>query len=156
MSDISKIGSIPHAAPDAHPTPHKKPQRQPDAVAPPTKPEPASRFTPTPAPQFSSWEPAAFNAHLMRAGGDVQPIHAEDPLKPIDKPDMSTMALGEEGGGPDMTTMALGEEGGGPDMTTMAVGEEGGGVQPIHAEDPLKPIDKPDMTTMAIGEEGGK
>jgi len=49
----------------------------------------------------------------------------------------TTMALGEEGGG-EVTTMALGEEGGG-EVTTMALGEEGGG----------------EVTTMALGEEGG-
>ena len=51
------------------------------------------------------------------------------PPPPIDPP-MTTMAIGEEGGGPPMTTMAIGEEGGGPPMTTMAIGEEGGGPIP--------------------------
>ncbi|WP_199925541.1 hypothetical protein [Paenibacillus bouchesdurhonensis] len=53
----------------------------------------------------------------------------------LDRPIVTTLAVGEEDGGPIMTTMALGEEGGGPIMTTLAVGEEGG------------------ATTLAIGEE---
>jgi len=48
---------------------------------------------------------------------------------------LTTMAVGEEGGG--ATTLAVGEDGGG-EVTSMAVGEEGGG----------------EVTTMAIGEEG--
>lgn len=51
------------------------------------------------------------------------------------KPPVTTLALGEEGGG-GVTTLALGEEGGG--ATTKALGEEG-----------------PIFTTLAIGEEGG-
>jgi len=58
------------------------------------------------------------------------------------EPRMTTLAVGEEGGG-GATTMALGEEGGGGGggVTTMAVGEEGGGGGTV--------------TTMAVGEEGG-
>lgn len=51
------------------------------------------------------------------------------------RPPVTTLALGEEGGGV-VTTLALGEEGGG--ATTKALGEEG----PIY-------------TTLAVGEEGG-
>jgi len=40
-----------------------------------------------------------------------------------DTGNVTTMAVGEEGGG-EVTTMAVGEEGGG-DVTTMALGEEG-------------------------------
>ncbi len=57
----------------------------------------------------------------------------------------STEAIGEEdagGGRPDITTAAIGEEGGGGTVTTQAVGEEGGD-------------GRPDITTAAIGEEGG-
>lgn len=54
----------------------------------------------------------------------------------LDRPIITTLAVGEEGDGPIMTTLALGEEGGGgPIYTTLAVGEEGG------------------ATTLAIGEE---
>ncbi|HEX6722312.1 MAG TPA: hypothetical protein VF107_12140 [Burkholderiaceae bacterium] len=49
--------------------------------------------------------------------------------------EVTSAALGEEGGG-DVTSAALGEEGGG-DVTSAALGEEGG-----------------DVTTMALGEEG--
>ncbi len=44
-------------------------------------------------------------------------------VSPID-PIMTTMALGEEGGG-FYTTQSIGEEGGHP-ITTFAIGEEGG------------------------------
>lgn len=47
------------------------------------------------------------------------------PPLPIKKPPMTTLALGEEGGGGHMTTMMVGEEG--PVVTTLAIGEEGGG-----------------------------
>ena len=50
------------------------------------------------------------------------------------RPPVTTLAIGEEGGG--ITTLALGEEGGG--VTTKAIGEEG-----------------PIFTTLAVGEEGG-
>jgi hypothetical protein len=43
---------------------------------------------------------------------------------PICPPEVTTLALGEEGGDW-ATTLALGEEGGG-EITTMAIGEEGG------------------------------
>lgn len=45
--------------------------------------------------------------------------------KPIKKPPITTLAVGEEGG-PIITTLALGEEGGGV-ATTLAIGEEDGG-----------------------------
>ena len=51
------------------------------------------------------------------------------------RPPVTTLAVGEEGGGV-VTTLALGEEGGG--VTTKALGEEG----PVY-------------TTLALGEEGG-
>lgn len=53
---------------------------------------------------------------------------------PRKRPDVTTLAVGEEGGC--ATTLAIGEEGG--VATTLAVGEEG-----------------PIFTTLAIGEEGG-
>jgi hypothetical protein len=56
------------------------------------------------------------------------------PRLPIKRPPVTTMAVGEEGGG--ITTMMVGEE---DKATTLAVGEEGGGT----------------VTTLAIGEEGG-
>lgn len=43
--------------------------------------------------------------------------------RPIVKPPVTTLAIGEEG--PIMTTMMVGEEDG-PIATTMAIGEEGG------------------------------
>jgi hypothetical protein len=54
--------------------------------------------------------------------------------KPIDPPEYTTLALGEEGGDyPPATTRAWGEEGGDgppligpPEVTTLALGEEGG------------------------------
>lgn len=52
------------------------------------------------------------------------------------RPRVTTLAVGEEGGGP-ITTLAIGEEGGGV-VTTLALGEEG-----------------PTVTTLAVGEEGG-
>lgn len=58
-------------------------------------------------------------------------------VAPIDPGNMTTMAIGEEGGST-ITTQAIGEEGG-PIATTFAVGEEGG----------------PIATSFAIGEEGG-
>jgi len=63
-------------------------------------------------------------------------FHPDALNRPDDTGGLTTMAVGEEGGG-DVTTMAVGEEGG--DVTTMAVGEETGG----------------DVTSMALGEEGG-
>lgn len=53
----------------------------------------------------------------------------------LDRPIVTTLAIGEEGDGPIMTTLALGEEDGGPIATTLALGEEGG------------------ATTLALGEE---
>lgn len=52
------------------------------------------------------------------------------------RPPVTTLAVGEEGGGC-ATTLAIGEEGGGG-ATTKALGEEG-----------------PIFTTLAVGEEGG-
>jgi hypothetical protein len=90
---------------------------------------------------------------------------------------MTTMAVGEEGGGKfppgggGATTLAVGEEGGGKfppggGATTLAVGEEGSGKFPFPGK-PGKPVSdvfggseggiknpKP-VTTMALGEEGG-
>ncbi|SKA90174.1 hypothetical protein SAMN02745130_03108 [Thiothrix eikelboomii] len=74
------------------------------------------------------------------------------PATPTPKPDVTTLALGEEDGGiknpPDVTTLALGEEDGGiknpPDVTTLALGEEDGGIK-----------NPPDVTTLALGEEDG-
>lgn len=51
------------------------------------------------------------------------------------RPPITTLAVGEEGGG-GVTTLAIGEEG--PIATTLAIGEEG-----------------PIATTLALGEEGG-
>ncbi len=46
---------------------------------------------------------------------------------PFKKPPViTTLALGEEGGG-HVTTLRVGEEGGGPVITTLAIGEEGPG-----------------------------
>jgi hypothetical protein len=56
------------------------------------------------------------------------------PRLPIKRPPITTLAVGEEGGG--ITSMMVGEE---DKATTLAVGEEGGGT----------------VTTLAIGEEGG-
>ncbi|RKD25542.1 hypothetical protein BEP19_00945 [Ammoniphilus oxalaticus] len=47
------------------------------------------------------------------------------PIVPVDPGLITTMAIGEEGGGPPVTTMAVGEEGS-PIMTSFAIGEEGG------------------------------
>lgn len=53
---------------------------------------------------------------------------------------------------PNITTLALGEEGGGffpskpPNVTTLAIGEEDGG---------LSPNKPPNLTTLALGEEDG-
>lgn len=58
-------------------------------------------------------------------------------VAPADPGQVTTLAIGEEGGSLP-TTQAIGEEGG-PIFTTLAEGEEGG---PIY-------------TTLAIGEEGG-
>ena len=74
------------------------------------------------------------------------------PTTTTPKPDITTLAVGEEDGGikppTDVTTLAVGEEDGGikppTDVTTLAVGEEDGGTNP--------PID---VTTYAIGEEDG-
>ena len=61
--------------------------------------------------------------------------HTEDVAGAIKRPPITTLAVGEEGGG--VTTLAIGEEGG--CATTLRLGEEGG---PIY-------------TTLALGEEGG-
>ncbi|GIP60403.1 hypothetical protein MKX50_21570 [Paenibacillus sp. FSL W8-0186] len=53
----------------------------------------------------------------------------------LERPIVTTLAIGEECDGPIMTTLALGEEDGGPIATTLALGEEGG------------------ATTLALGEE---
>jgi hypothetical protein len=58
-----------------------------------------------------------------------------------DTGNLTTLAVGEEGGG-EVTTMALGEEGGG-EVTTMALGEESStapeiGGQPRRLEDLLE------------------
>lgn len=60
----------------------------------------------------------------------------EDVAGALKRPPITTLAVGEEGGG-GVTTLALGEEGG--CATTFRLGEEGG---PIY-------------TTLALGEEGG-
>lgn len=60
----------------------------------------------------------------------------EDVAGAIKRPPITTLAVGEEGGG-GVTTLAIGEEGG--CATTLRLGEEGG---PIY-------------TTLALGEEGG-
>ena len=65
-------------------------------------------------------------------GNDYRPDASN---KRCDNGSVTTMAVGEEGGG-DVTSAALGEEGGG-EVTSAALGEEGG-----------------DATTMALGEEG--
>lgn len=69
--------------------------------------------------------------------------------------DVTTLALGEEGGEP-ITTKAVGEEGG---ATTLALGEEGGH-DPHPPHKPWKPVrpcppESPIYTTLALGEEGG-
>lgn len=42
------------------------------------------------------------------------------------RPQVTTLAVGEEGSGP-LTTLAIGEECGGGRLTTLAIGEEGPG-----------------------------
>lgn len=90
------------------------------------------------------------------------------------RPDVTTLALGEEEGGhrppvatkppvkcpPDATTLAIGEEDGGnpppsgpPHVTTMAYPEEDGGSLP--PVEPWPPRCPPVVTTQAIGEEDG-
>ncbi len=95
-----------------------------------------------------------FTRHLPQSGSS-QPIYTTMALNEDGQGNISTMALGEEGGGyhppgGSVTTFALGEEGGGHfppggSATTFALGEEGGGCFP--------PGGSP--TTLALGEEGG-
>jgi len=66
----------------------------------------------------------------------LQELTDEDAEKVAGGSNVTTLAIGEEGGS--FTTLAIGEEGG--DFTSAAIGEEGG--------DPV-------FTTLAIGEEGG-
>ncbi len=67
----------------------------------------------------------------MRKTGKKTFIDYELPAKDLEsvrggRSDVTTEAVGEEGGGPIMTTQALGEEGGsGPIITTLALNEEG-------------------------------
>ncbi|MCY1076207.1 hypothetical protein [Archangium lansingense] len=66
----------------------------------------------------------------MRKPGKKTFIDYELPAKDLEgvrggRPDVTTMAVGEEGG--PVTTMATGEECGGPILTTLAIGEETGG-----------------------------
>ncbi|MFI0400949.1 MAG: hypothetical protein ACH34X_17835 [Thiolinea sp.] len=87
------------------------------------------------------------------------------PTTTTPKPDITTLAVGEEDGGikppTDVTTLAVGEEDGGTnppiDVTTYAIGEEDGGIattQAVGEEDGgIKP--PTDVTTLAVGEEDG-
>jgi hypothetical protein len=75
------------------------------------------------------------------------------PHPPVFEPPMTTMALGEEGGGPPMTTMALGEEGGDPptELEAMDFDFKETGIDELIAPWEGGII----ATTLAIGEEGG-
>lgn len=56
---------------------------------------------------------------------------------PFKKPPViTTLALGEEGGGGHVTTYRVGEEGG-PIITTLALGEEGGGTTTASTDSAL-------------------
>ncbi|MGQ4650564.1 hypothetical protein [Lyngbya aestuarii] len=68
----------------------------------------------------------------------LEDIADQDAEKVAGGSDVTTLAVGEEGG--EVTTLAIGEEGGDSVFTTLAIGEEGG--------DSI-------FTTLAIGEEGG-
>lgn len=57
--------------------------------------------------------------------------------RPVEPPEVTTQALGEEGGAPLH-----------PDVTTLAMGEEGG-----YIDDP-RYLGPPEATTLALGEEG--
>ena len=75
------------------------------------------------------------------------------PPPPFFEPPMTTMALGEEGGGPPMTTMAIGEEGGDPptELEAMDFDFKETGIDELIAPWEGGII----ATTLAIGEEGG-
>ena len=104
-----------------------------------------------PRTAFTQANVKAFMTQAMQSAGITLPLVLEkDQI-------MTTMAVGEEGGGGGMVTMAIPENpgDGGVDVTTAAIGEEGGGAVTLAI--PENPGDGGGIgvTTMAVGEEGG-